>query len=179
MKTKSTVRGKGIILVDPEKCLACRTCELSCAVEHSESKSLSGADYQKTLPRPRVKVESTPELTMPMQCRHCEDAPCVQVCPTKAIERTDPEGPVLIKEELCIGCKWCVLVCPFGSISMGGKDKAPTKCDLCFERLQRGEYPACVTACPTKALQFKSIEEIAAQKRKDYLVKFKKDKTIV
>lgn len=170
---------KGIILIDPKKCLACRTCELQCAIAHSESKDLEKAICEDPLPETRVKVEAAGDLAVPLQCRHCEDAPCVNICPTKAIVKSESEGPVLIKDELCIGCKWCVLVCPFGVIRMSRGGAAVTKCDLCFERLVKNKLPACVVACPSKALQFKSIEEINKQKKKEYLVQFKKGNEVV
>jgi len=165
---------KGIIVVDPEKCVACRTCELACAVEHSKSKELTKAIYERPVPRPKVKVESVEDMAMPLQCRHCEDAPCVKICPTKATERPDADGPVLIRKELCIGCKWCVLVCPFGVIYMDSDGKVVTKCDMCVERLKKGQKPACVQSCPTGALQFTSAEKVAAGKRKEHLVNYKK-----
>jgi len=164
---------KGSILIDPKKCLGCKTCELQCAIVHSKSKNLIKAICEKPLPQTRIRVEAAEDLSVPLQCRHCEDAPCVKICPTKATVKSEPEGPVLIKDELCIGCKWCVLVCPFGVIRISREGAAVTKCDLCFERLEKGEFPACVAACPSKALQFKSIEELSKDKRKEYLVIFK------
>ncbi|MFC1623762.1 4Fe-4S dicluster domain-containing protein [Candidatus Omnitrophota bacterium] len=167
---------KGMILIDPKKCLTCRTCELQCAIAHSKSKDLVKAICEEPLPQVRLKVEGVDDLGIPLQCRHCEDAPCIKICPTKATARLDAESPVLIKKELCIGCKWCVLVCPFGVIRAGRGGAAVTKCDLCFERLNKDELPACVAACPSKALQFESIEDINKQKKKDFLVQFKKSK---
>lgn len=167
---------KGFILIDPERCLGCKTCELQCALEHSKSKDLKQAIYEKPLPQARLNVEAAEELTLPLQCRHCEEAACVKICPSKAIDRPDNEGPVLINSELCVGCKWCTLVCPFGVIKMDRRGKAVTKCDLCFERLKKEKKPACVQGCPTGALQFKPIEE---EKEKEYLVRFKKDKEII
>lgn len=165
---------KGMIFVDLKKCVACKSCELACAVEHSKHKDLYKSIDEHPAPQGRVKVEAVAEFTIPLQCRHCEDAPCVKICPTKAIKRADKEYPVLIKEELCIGCKWCITVCPFGVIGMDRQGKAAIKCDLCFERLKDNKLPACVLACPTKALQFKTLEEVSAEKRKEYLVKFTK-----
>jgi len=167
---------RGIIFIDPQKCLACKSCELRCAVELSKSKDLPQAIDEYPLPQRRLKVESVAELAIPLQCRQCEDAPCVRICPSKAIERTEVEQPVLIKEQLCIGCKWCILVCPFGVIGMDREGKAVIKCDLCFERLKGNKPPVCVQACPTKALQFKTLEEVPAEKRKEYLVRFTKGK---
>jgi len=170
---------KGIILIDPKKCLACKTCELQCAIEHSESKDLVRAICEQPLPQTRLVVEPAEGLAIPLQCRHCEDAPCVEICPTKATVKSETEGPALIKDELCVGCKWCILVCPFGVIRMGREGRAVTKCDLCFERLNKGELPACVVACPSKALQFKFIEEITKEKRIEHLVRFKKGKEVI
>lgn len=170
---------KGMIVVEPERCLTCRTCELQCAVAHSQSKDLTTAIFECPLPQTRIKVESVDDLGVPLQCRHCEDAPCVKICPTKATIKPEAEGPVLIKDNRCIGCKWCVLVCPFGVIRMGREGKAVTKCDLCFERLEKGEFPACVAGCPSKAIQFKSLDEVSKEKRKEHLVKFKKGNEVL
>ncbi|MBA7510834.1 Iron-sulfur protein [subsurface metagenome] len=170
---------KTILYVDLDKCLACKTCELQCAIEHSQSKDLFKAIEEEPLPQARVKVEAYEDLAVPLQCRHCEDAPCIKICPTKALEKLAPGEPVIIKEDLCIGCKWCLLVCPFGVLNLNREGKVIIKCDLCLERLEKGEEPACVEACPTKALKLLSPEEVAKLKKAEFLVGFKKDgKTI-
>ena len=157
---------KGVIFVNVEKCLACKSCELECAVAHSKSKNLFEAIRETPLPQPQIRVEGEEDFSMPLQCRHCEDAPCVQICPTKAIEKMDTEGPIIIKDELCVGCKWCILVCPFGVIGISHKGRVAIKCDLCIERLEENRLPACVEACPTKALRFISPEELTKERRK-------------
>ena len=157
---------KRVIYVNVEKCLACKSCELECAVAHSKSKNLFEAIKETPLPQSQVKVEGESNSSIPIQCRHCEDAPCIQICPTNAIERIDTESPVIINSELCIGCKQCILICPFGVISISHKGRVAIKCDLCIERLKNNQQPACVEACPTKALQFISLEELNKQKRK-------------
>lgn len=166
---------KKMILIDPKRCLACRTCELQCAVEHSESKVLDKAVCEEPLTQPRVKVESEEGLVVPLQCRHCEDSPCIDACPTKALDREDTESPVIIKDNLCIGCKLCIIACPFGVINMNKKGKVAVKCDLCSERLKDGKDPACVEGCPTGAIKFVSTSDVAKSKRKNYLVQFKKE----
>jgi carbon-monoxide dehydrogenase iron sulfur subunit len=155
----------GVIFVDVKKCLACRSCELECAVAHSKSKNLSDAIRETPLPQAQIKVEGTDDISIPLQCRHCEDAPCVKICPTKAIEKIGAEGPVIIKDELCVGCKFCILVCPFGVIGISHKGRVAIKCDLCIERLKENKLPACVAACTTKALRFISLEELSKVKR--------------
>ncbi|MEE8360133.1 MAG: 4Fe-4S dicluster domain-containing protein [Candidatus Omnitrophota bacterium] len=165
---------KGVIYVEIDKCVACKTCEIHCAIEHSKSKTLCKAILEYPLPQGRIKVESEAGYNIPLQCRQCEDAPCTKVCPSKAIQRLEPNQPVLIDPKLCIGCKMCILACPFGVIKMDDAGKAVLRCDMCFERLQKGDLPACVAACPTKALKFKTLEEISEKKRKDYLVNITK-----
>lgn len=171
---------KGILWVDIEKCLACKTCELQCAVSHSQTRTLPEAVTEIPVSLPRLQVEAVKELSIPLQCRHCEDAPCVKVCPTGALDKSEPEMPVLLDKEFCIGCRFCIQVCPFGVIRM---DKAGTtiiKCDLCIDRLRKDELPACVNGCPTKALKFISIDEHISEKRKrsaeKFLVEYKKDR---
>jgi len=166
---------KGIIVVHPLRCLGCHSCHLQCATAHSESKQLIQAISEAPLPQARINLEQAEDLAVPLQCRQCEDAPCIQVCPTKALEREDQESPVLIKDQLCIGCQKCILVCPFGVIYMDHQGKVITKCDLCFQRLQKDEQPACVSGCPTGALQFKSIDQVSKKETKEYLVKYKKE----
>jgi len=153
------------ITVNIEKCLACRSCEIACALAHSESKVLQEAVNESPRPQRRVTVETAEGFAVPIQCRHCADAPCVTVCPTGAIHRHKPEDPVLIDKEKCIGCKFCLIACPFGVIDITRDGKAVVKCDLCIERTKAGEEPACVQACPTGALKLADEEQLAAEKR--------------
>ncbi|MHB1034876.1 MAG: 4Fe-4S dicluster domain-containing protein [Pirellulales bacterium] len=151
------------IVVDPVKCLACRTCELACAVAHAEADNLVQAVIEGA--RPRLYVEAAGQLAVPLQCRHCEDAPCVQVCPTGALWRSDPGSPVLVDQAKCIGCEFCVQVCPFGLIRLAADRKAIIKCDLCVARLEKGLEPACVASCPVRAMSFEEVVADAARRR--------------
>ena len=100
-----------------------------------------------------------------MQCRHCEDAPCVTVCPTGAIHRHKTTDPVVIDRDMCIGCHDCIIACPFGVIDITRDGKAVTKCDLCLELTEKGQEPPCVATCPTGALEFTELSKINAAKR--------------
>ena len=154
-----------VITVDVRKCMGCHSCEIACAIAHSEAKTLFEAIGERPLPQPRVSVLAVGEAAIPLQCRHCEDAPCVEICPTGALQKPDSEGPVTIDHELCIGCKSCIIVCPFGVIAMSADGKTIVKCDMCIERLERDEQPACVEACPTGAMQLVSVDELTAAAR--------------
>jgi carbon-monoxide dehydrogenase iron sulfur subunit len=153
------------IVINVERCLACKNCELACAIAHSKSGRLEDAINEQPRPQSRVTVEISDEMAVPIQCRHCEDAPCMKICPTGAIYRTNPESPVLINENLCIGCKFCMLVCPFGVIDIAADGKAVTKCDLCITRRGAETGPACVQACSTGALEFCDLKDFSKQRR--------------
>jgi NADPH-dependent 2,4-dienoyl-CoA reductase/sulfur reductase-like enzyme/Fe-S-cluster-containing hydrogenase component 2 len=148
------------IVVDIKKCLACRSCEIACALEHSRSKVLEEAIAESPKPQRMVTVEAAGEFGAPMQCRHCIDACCIEICPTGAIRKQSEPGPVIIDQQLCIGCKLCMLICPFGVLQIGAKGRAIIKCDMCYERAKEGELPACVEACPTKSLKMVLLEAV-------------------
>ena len=154
------------IVVNIEKCLACKSCEIACALVHSKSKVLEEAVAESPRPQRMVTVEAAGEYGVPMQCRHCEDAPCITVCPTEAIHRHAVNDPVLIDKDRCIGCKFCLMVCPFGVIELSRDGKAVVKCDLCIARTEIGQEPACVESCPTGALQFCELTEMLAERRR-------------
>jgi anaerobic carbon-monoxide dehydrogenase iron sulfur subunit len=154
------------IIVDIKKCLACKSCEMACALAHSETKKIEEAVTESPKPQRMVNVEAAGEFGVPIQCRHCEDAPCINICPTGAIQRESEQSPVLIDKELCIGCKLCVLICPFGVLQIGHQGRAIIKCDMCYERAKEGKLPMCVEACPTKALKLVSLQEITKSKRR-------------
>jgi electron transport protein HydN len=152
------------ILVDPKRCLGCHTCELACAVAHTEATSVLGAVLAGERLQPRNRVVQVDQARLSTQCRQCEDAPCVKVCPTGATYRT--ETYTAVDQRLCIACRLCMMVCPFGAIHMaiatvGGRDKrAAFKCDLCIDR---PTGPACVEACPTNALSLAYPRETMQQ----------------
>ena len=157
---------KGMLSIDVSRCVSCRTCELECAIAHSKAKNLFGVVQDGEKVQRRVVVEGVGPLSLPLQCRHCEDAPCIAVCPTKAMHRFGAGFPVLVENKLCIGCRACIDVCPFGVIFVGREGAAVVKCDLCIQRLAQGQLPACAAGCPTKAITFVTPEEVAAATRR-------------
>ncbi|MGL5316402.1 MAG: 4Fe-4S dicluster domain-containing protein [Peptostreptococcaceae bacterium] len=151
------------VIANPDKCIGCRTCMIACVVEHSkENIFLQNPDEINF--NPKLDVIKTDKVSAPIQCRHCEDAPCANACPNDGISMID--GVVKVNEEKCIGCKTCMLACPIGAIDFAplnkiDKDKMfcvekmiANKCDLCFSS-EKG--PQCEKVCPTKA--FKIVKE--------------------
>jgi formate dehydrogenase iron-sulfur subunit len=104
-------------------------------------------------------------LMMSDVCKHCVNAPCLEVCPTSAILRTEFDS-VFINEPACNGCRDCVSACPFGVIHMSEKTHVAQKCTLCYDRLQNGLQPACSQACPTQSIQFGKLDDLKAKAQK-------------
>lgn len=171
------------IHADPTRCMACHCCELACSVAHSGHDMQGAIDLGLKI-EPRNELVQVAELVMPMQCRHCEDAPCAVACPTGAISHQD-SGFVRIEETNCIACKVCNMVCPFGAIKMANtveeestsrtKIVFASKCDLCYEQMtDEGEFDcACIEACPTQAIElidYESYRKELVRKRSEELM---------
>lgn len=161
------------IYVDPSKCTGCKSCELACAVAHSRYRrpdvpvmqDLFAAIADPTA-RSRVRVipvseEYYPPLTIPIQCRHCENPPCVASCVTGALSK-EADGKVSLSPEKCIGCRMCVMSCPFGAIRVDPILGKAVKCDLCPNE----PAPACVSSCPTGALIYAEEGEFVGGKHR-------------
>lgn len=149
------------IFVQPELCTGCRSCELACALSHTTTKDLLRAVVSGERPQPLLWVEQIDELKAPVVCRQCEDAPCVQACPTGAMH-TREDGINLVDLQQCIACWMCAMACPFGTIGRG--ERKVVKCDRAC--LDEEGMPACVKACPTGALAFQTVEEFQAARRR-------------
>jgi len=97
-------------------------------------------------------------------CKHCTHAACLDVCPTGSLFRTE-FGTVVVQQDICNGCGYCVPACPFGVIDRREEDGRVWKCTLCYDRLKDGLEPACAQACPTKSIQFGPLDELRAVAR--------------
>lgn len=166
------------VFVRQERCVGCKHCELACSVEHSESKDLFQATHEEKPSYPRIHVETVDNyLTFPNRCRHCDPAPCMQVCPTESLYRDEATGSVLVNYGRCIRCSVCAMACPFGIISfhqvhqLDSSREVNAKCDNCIGRLREGEIPACAQACKTGALEFGDANELIRETRADFTLR--------
>jgi formate dehydrogenase iron-sulfur subunit len=98
-------------------------------------------------------------------CKHCEHAGCLEACPTGSIVRTE-FGGVFIQPDVCNGCGYCVVACPFGVVDRRPDDGRAFKCTFCYDRQKSGLTPACAKACPTESIQFGPLEELRERARK-------------
>ena len=140
--------GSVSLIILRNDCMGCHACEIACKQEH-------GLDVGPRLIR---VIEKSP-FYIPVYCHHCARPPCKDACPTDAIYRNE-RGIVLIQEELCIGCKACIEACPFGAMQYDDDREIAIKCDLCNERLENDEEPACSMACPTRCILWGDVKKI-------------------
>lgn len=142
-----------VLKIDHEKCTGCRLCELVCAVKH---------DGISNPVRSRIRVIKweAEGVYIPMSCQQCQDAPCLIGCPVGAISREEELGRVTVDYSVCIGCRTCVSVCPFGAMNFNTIDRKVIKCDLCD-----GD-PQCVRFCEVKAVDYVDAGDISIQKKR-------------
>ena len=142
------------LYIDYQKCTGCRLCELVCSVSH---------DGKSNPARSRIRVIKweAEGLYIPMSCQQCQEAPCMNVCPVKAISRDEEMSRIYVDYDVCIGCRACVSVCPFGAMNFNTVDRRVIKCDVCD-----GE-PQCVRFCEVKAVDFIEADEVSLLKSRE------------
>ena len=144
---------KYALLHDETKCIGCDACSQACREVNQVPKEVSRLEIVRTGPHGEY-----PNQTYRFErhsCQHCENAPCVNVCPTGAAYKDPQTGIVKVDDWKCVGCLYCIAACPYKVRFINPVTKAADKCDFCQQsRLSKGELPACVTACPTQALVF-------------------------
>ena len=135
------------VYVDEKWCLGCHLCEYNCAFANSGMKNMVKALKDKPV-FARIRVEEKDNITYAVSCRHCKDPICVKSCISGALSK-DEGGAVVIDHDRCVGCLTCILVCPYGAVSVG-EGGVVQKCELCLKN-SCGE-PACVKGCPNRAI---------------------------
>ena len=136
------------MLIDLKKCVGCHACAVACKEAHGTPPGIT---------RSHVKREfegEYPDATMhivPMLCMHCENPPCVEACPTEGATYKREDGIVVVDKEKCIGCKYCMMACPYGVRSWNAAESVVEKCTLCAHLSKNGELPMCVRTCSAGA----------------------------
>jgi len=158
------------LLIDVTRCTGCERCVSACSKAHSlapdipvRKRSEDGLSSRRL-----ASLQETPEgRYVKKQCLHCLVPSCVDACPVGAIEKT-PDGPVVYDPSKCMGCRYCMLACPIQIPRYEWESKLPymKKCDMCFSRIEKGDLPACVEACPQKACLFGERDQLLGVARK-------------
>lgn len=165
--------------VDIDKCIGCGQCVRACKVENDvpdtpfyfrtwieryvvrkngEVEISSPNGGQDPFPPVDQPESVTRSFFVPKLCNHCETSPCVQVCPVGATFKTE-DGVILVDKDYCIGCRYCVQACPYGSRYFNPVSMTVDKCTLCYHRITKGLRPACVEVCPTNARIFGNLAD--------------------
>jgi len=163
------------VLVDTTRCLGCRTCEAVCAEAHGLPQPDLGDstvfDHERTTSETQWTVvnryqTSAGEVFVKRQCMHCNQPACASACLVRAMYKT-AEGPVIWRENKCMGCRFCMVSCPFDIPKFEYSSPIPKiqKCLLCWERVREGKQPACVESCPGEALLFGKKRDILEEAR--------------
>jgi formate dehydrogenase iron-sulfur subunit len=180
---------------DTSVCIGCKACEVACkewnavpedgllltGMSYDNTAELSASTWrhvafiEQSVPAPVGTGDAGDDtevrwLMASNVCKHCTEAACLDVCPTGALMRTE-FGTVVVQDDICNGCGYCVSACPFGVIGRSQLDGGAHKCTLCYDRLGDGLMPACAKACPTESIQFGPLDELRerAQQRVDVL----------
>ena len=165
--------------IDVEKCIGCGRCAEACKAENGVPREpyffrtwveryIIREDDRVDVDSPNGGIEGFPPVEerrekgvlrsffVPKLCNHCENPPCVQVCPVGATFSTE-DGVVLVDGDYCIGCRYCIQACPYGARYLDPETRTAEKCTFCYHRIKQGLLPACVEACPTEARVFGEI----------------------
>jgi formate dehydrogenase iron-sulfur subunit len=171
-------------LTDSTLCIGCKACEVACKEWNGVSEDgldWSGYSYDNTgavgastwrhvkfvedAPVPGFGGNSGEQVSWEFSsdvCKHCEEAGCLEACPTGAIVRTE-FGGVYVQPDVCNGCAYCIVSCPFGVVAKNEKDGRAFKCTFCYDRQKVGLKPACAKACPTESIKFGEINQLRAE----------------
>lgn len=155
------------MVIDMGRCVGCGACVAACISENlglevakaMEEGKLDKMELRTHIDEIEIGVFPTVRILFHhSMCRHCEDPPCVRVCPTGASYK-NKDGIVLIDKDKCIGCKYCMTACPFNARYIDEVTMTPDKCTFCEHRVKEGKLPACVEACPTHARVFGDLDD--------------------
>ena len=165
------------LVIDLNVCVGCHACVTSCKQWNTSgsagplvdapaySAEPSGTFFNRVLSFEVGDYPQTQTVHFPKSCVHCEEPPCVPVCPTGASYKRAEDGIVLVDYDKCIGCNYCAWACPYGVRELDEQRKVMTKCTLCVDRVtdqslpEAERKPACVTACPTNARLFGDVHD--------------------
>ncbi len=153
--------------LDVTACSGCKACQVACKDKHDlevgrlwrRVATVEGGDWRR---QGKAWTTTAFAYSVSLSCMHCQQPACVDACPTGAM-RTHEDGSVAIAADRCIGCRYCEWVCPYGAPAYDARAGRMTKCDLCADERAAGRPPACVAACPMRALESGDLRDLEAR----------------
>ncbi|AZK61672.1 4Fe-4S dicluster domain-containing protein [Pectobacterium versatile] len=159
-KTPGKVAIKYGLLHNEMRCIGCKACIKACKETNSVPDGVTRLDILQTVDIPAVEKTRAIKQFFRKSCQHCENPPCVAVCPTGASFKDALTGIVDVNDKRCVGCRYCIAACPYHVRFINPVTKTADKCNFCREtNLAAGKQPACVEICPTKALVFGDLND--------------------
>jgi molybdopterin-containing oxidoreductase family iron-sulfur binding subunit/tetrathionate reductase subunit B len=154
-------------VIDLRRCIGCDTCVIACKVEHevplgSFRLRVLDSGGSATIERPTGTFPKLSQFWVPTMCHNCVAAPCAQVCPANALERSPHDGLVKLDTDKCVGCRRCEEACPYDALSFDQASGVADKCDMCAGRRSEGLDPSCVVVCPTRAIHVGDLGDPAS-----------------
>ena len=153
------IHDRKFVSADPNKCIGCCVCEYACSMVKEKT-------FNPTKSRIRA-VRLNPLVNLAITCRLCEDPPCVAACPRDALTQSEETGIIMVDEEACNGCGWCIEACDYGAIMLHPESKVVYVCDLCKDVGK----PQCVEWCPEEALELVTSDVLAQKARRSAVKK--------
>lgn len=150
------------MVIDLRRCLGCMACVVACQIDN---KVPLGQRRVRIVTEERAHFPDTVTEVRPVRCNQCDNPPCISVCPTGATHIGNPGKIVVIEKDRCIGCGACVTACPYGARFMNPESGLAEKCDFCSDRLTLNYSPACVEACPGRAIFLGDIDDPKSEVR--------------